>query len=224
MRAIIFFTVIFTTSILRADPGRIYTVPDPSSTGGIEGVFPVPVTHALAVDHNREHVYRAELGDGGKSFHFLHLPVGKYDLVFVDAGKTIYEGVLLGDPTDKLEAKSMENLKTRIDRSDAFFNVHLIHRMGTIAEHSYAFVERIRDRDTLTQAGLAMGNVRRLEIIQLDKAEDDWQLTETRHLYREEEPKRPNAIFMKHYFISDLGNIRVVDSVKKIPPITIPNS
>jgi len=67
-----------------------------------------------------------------------------------------------------------------------------------------------------------MGNVRRLEIVQLDQAEDDWQLTETRHIYREEEPKNPNATFMKHYYISDLGNVRVIDTIKKLPPISIP--
>lgn len=209
---------------IMADPGRIYTAPDPSATGGIEGVSPVRITHALAVDHERANVYRATVAEDGKSFSFSQLPVGKYDLVLVDAGKTIYEGLSLGDPADHLSPASMANLKKRIELSDAFFNTHSVHRMGTDPDHTYAFVERLRDRDTLTQAGVAMGNVRRLEIIQLDKADDDWQLTETRHIYREEEPKNPNAFFMKDYYISDLGNIRVVDSVKKLPPFTIPNS
>ena len=208
--------------LLHADNGRIYTQVDPSSTGGIEGAFPVPVTHAIAVDRERVHVYLGQVSEGGKTFKFSHLPVGKYDLVMVDAGRAVYEGIVLGDPSGHPSSVSMENLKKRIDVSDAFFNSHQIDRFGFAPAQAYAFVERLRNRDTLTQAGSAMGNVRRLEIVQLDQAEDDWQLTETRHIYREEEPKNPNATFMKHYYISDLGNVRVIDTIKKLPPISIP--
>ena len=167
------------------DPGRIYTAPDPSAKGGIEGKTSVSVTHALAVDHERVHVYRGQLSDGGKSYSFSNLPVGKYDVVLIDEGKTIYEGVNLGDPLPQLSEKSAANLKQRIAVADAFFNTHIIHRMGLIGDHVYAFVERLRDRATLTQAAIAMGNVSRIEIIDFQQADDDWQMTETRHIYRE---------------------------------------
>lgn len=208
----------------KGDPGRIYTAPDPSATGGIEGHSPVPVTHAMAVDHERVHVYRGKLSEGGKTFKFSNLPVGKYDIVLVDEGKTIWEGVNLGEPLPPLSEKSSANLKQRIAVADAFFNTHIVHRLGLLGDHSYAFVERLRDRDTLTQGGTIMGNVSRLEIIEFQQADDDWQMTETRHIYREEEPKKAGAPFMKHFYVSDLGNIRVVDSVKTLPPLTLPES
>jgi hypothetical protein len=213
-----------TSSIARAkgDPGRIYTAPDAAATGGIEGHSPVPVTHALALDHERVHVYRGKLSEGGKTFTFSNLPVGKYDIVLVDEGKIIWEGVNLGEPLPPLSEKSSANLKQRIAVADAFFNSHLVHRLGLLGDHSYAFVERLRDRDTLTQGGAIMGNVSRLEIIEFQQADDDWQMTETRHIYREEEPKKAGAPFMKHFYVSDLGNIRVVDTVKKLPLLTFP--
>lgn len=212
-------------SLLAAgNPGRIYTAPDPASPGGIEGRSPVPVTHALAVDRDRIHVYRGKLSDGGRKFSFEHLPVGKYDIVLVDEAKAIYEGVSLGGPTPALPANSMENLRKRVAAADAFFNRHQAHRIGFEGDHCYAFVERLRDRDTMTQGGAAMGNVTRLEIIDFQQAQDDWQMTETRHIYREEEPKKPGAPFMRHFHVSDLGNIRVVDSVKTLPPLTFPGS
>jgi hypothetical protein len=206
------------------DPGRIYTAPDPSANGGIEGKTPVSVTHALAVDHERLHVYRGKLSDGGRSFSFSNLPVGKYDIVLVDEGKTIWEGVNLGEPLPPLGEKSSANLKQRIAAADAFFNTHVVHRLGLLGDHSYAFVERLRDRNTLTQAGTSMGNVSRLEIIEFQQAEDDWQMTETRHIYREEEPKKQGAPFMKHFHVSELGNIRVIDTLKKLPPLAFPQS
>lgn len=205
------------------DPGRIYTQPDPSSTGGVEGNSPVPVTHALAVDHERLHVYRGKLSNGGKAFSFNNLPVGKYDIVLIDEAKTIYEGVNIGEPLPPMSEKSSANLKQRIAVADAFFNTHTVHRMGIVGDHCYALVERLRDRDTLTQGGKAMGNVSRLEIIEFQQADDDWQMTETRHIYREEETKKAGAPFMKHFFVSDLGNIRVVDTVKSLPPLSLPN-
>ena len=206
------------------DPCRIYTVPDLAAKGGIEGRFPVPVTHALAVDHERVHLYRGKLSDGGKAFHFDNLPVGKYDIVLVDEGKTIWEGATLGEALPPPGEKSAGNLAQRISLADAFFNRHIVHRMGLSGDHSYAFVERLRDRDALTQGGVGIGNVSRLEIIELQQAGDDWQMTETRHLYREEEPKKPGAPFMRHYNVSELGNIRVIDTVKKLPKLTIPQA
>jgi hypothetical protein len=206
------------------DPGRIYTVPDPAAKGGIEGHSPVPVTHAFAVDHERVHVYRGKLSDGGKAFRFDNLPVGKYDIVLVDEGKIIWEGATLGEALPPPGEKSAANLAQRISLAEAFFNRHIVHRLGLSGDHCYAFVERLRDLDALTQVAGAIGNVSRLEIIELQQAGDDWQMTDTRHLYREEEPKKPGAPFMRHYYVSDLGNIRVIDTVKKLPDLSFPQS
>jgi len=208
---------------LRADPGRIYTAPDPASPGGIEGSSPLPLTHALAVERGRLKVYRANLDSGGKAFRFPNLPVGKYDLVLISSGGIVFEGLDLGAPAGGLDPISRENLEKRISAADSFFNRHAAHRIGTTGDQSLIFVERIRDRTILKQSGATLdANLRRFEIIELARAADDWQMTTTRHIYREEDPVRTSPAFMKHFFVSTIGNLRVVDTVKQLGALALP--
>lgn len=207
------------------DTGRIYTPPDATASGGIEGTADIGLTHALAIDHERLRVYRAELTDVGKSFRFEHLPVGKYNLVLVTKGRAIYEGLALGDTPAKLPPVSSKNLATRVAVADSFFNRHLIHRIGIDGDRALVFAERIRDKPILKQSGEKLAdNLRRLEIIELEESADDWQMIATRHIYREEEPIEANPPFMKHCFVSGLGNIRVVDSVKQLGALSLPKN
>jgi hypothetical protein len=211
-------------SVCHADPGRIYTVPDPKDLGGIEGKTEIPLTHALAVDHERIHVYRAELTESGKSFRFGNLPVGKYDLVLVTQDHIVFEGLTLGDIPAEPDGTSRQNLQKRVVVADSFFNRSLVHRTGIRGDQTLLFVERIRDRQTLKQSGEKLGsNLRRLEIIELERAGDDWQISSTRHLYREEEPVREDPSFMKHFSVSGIGNLRVIDSVKQLGMLSLPS-
>jgi hypothetical protein len=165
-------------------------------------------------------IRQADLGDGGKTFQFLHLPVGKYDLVLVAAG-AVFEGLALGDPPDNPDPMSAQNLRTRIGAADSFFNRFAIHRTGLGGDQALAFVERVRDRLTLKQSGEKLdANLRRFEIIELTKAADDWQMATTRHIYREEETG--NTAFLKHFFVSAIGNLRVVDTVKQLGTLALP--
>ena len=210
-----------TTSL--ADQGRIYTKPDPASAGGIAGSADTELTHALAIDHERARVYHAELSGAEKAFRFEHLPVGKYDLVLVAKNRTVYEGLALGDSSPNPSPVSSKNLATRIAVADSFFNRHAVHRTGFEGDRALAFVERIRDRLILKQSGEKLdSNLRRLEIIELEQAADDWQMVTTRHIYREEEPVEKSPGFLRHFRISGLGNIRVVGSVKQLGTVTLP--
>lgn len=200
---------------------RIYSAPDPAASGGIKGSVNVTMTHALAVEHDRVHVYRGTLGDGNKSFRFDGLPTGKYDLVLVTTDGAVYEGLALGEEKRELPAGSMEHLKARVTAQDAFFNRALIHRVGFDGENALAFVERIRDKQILKQDATTLNaTLRRLEIIELAQAGDDWQVTTARHLYREEQP--PNGINnLKHGFVRELGNLRVVETPKDLGSIKL---
>ena len=53
-----------------AQAGRIYTKPDAEATGALVGRVGEELTHAIAVEHDRVRVYRAELSDGGRTFLF----------------------------------------------------------------------------------------------------------------------------------------------------------
>ena len=204
---------------------RIYTVPDPAATGGIRGSVGVVITHALAVNHDRIEVYRAEMSDGGKSFVFPHLPVGKYDLVLVGQEHIVYEGLNLGDekPPADLPPGSLEHLKTRVGAQDAFFNHFKIQRAGYDGANALLFVERTSDRQILRQDATKLNaTLRRLEIIELAQAADDWQVTTNRHLYREEQD--PHGIdFLQDAYLPELGNLRIIDSMKDLGTVRLPS-
>ena len=224
MKTLFLFLACFAAT-LRADPGRIYTAPNPSTPGGNEGKTTLTLTHALAVEHDRLHVYRAERGDDGKSFRFPHLPVGKYDLVLVAAGNKVLEGLWLGSPPGNPDPTSHQNLEKRVAVADSFFNRYTIFRTGTTGDQSLLFVERLRDRLAMQQSGEKLNaHVRRLEIIELARAADDWQMTTTRHIYREEIPLSPNPAHQQHFYVSTIENLRVVDSVKRLGTLSLPSN
>jgi len=199
-----------------AQPGRIYTKPDPKATGGIEGEVDAGLTHAIAVNRDREHVYLAQLSDEGRKFKFAGLPVGKYDLVLVSYDREMYEGLALGGDMASLSAISRKNYETRATKQDEFFNRSHVHLAGFDHDRILALVERLSTRKVLKGSGEALGkNLRRLEVLELQMAADDWQVAGTRHLYREGEPiGSTEPDFLRHEHVAELGNIRVINEVK----------
>lgn len=206
------------------EAGRIYTAPDPAASGGITGTLPAgELTHAMAVNSERVQVYRALPGADSRQFRFENLPVGKYDLVLVTKERQVFEGLRLGAAIAELPPTSRLNLETRIAKADAYFNRHIIHRCGIVNERILAFVERIRDRQILTQGGdVVNSNIRRLEVIELVQATDDWQMTQTRHIYRQYEPVEPSPPFLQSTYVPALSGIRVVTTMKELGTISVP--
>jgi len=206
-----------------AQAGRIYTAPDPAATGGLSGHVSQELTHALAVEHDRVRVFRADLDSNGRAFRFERLPVGKYDLVLFEKSGTVYEGLDLG-AAPSLPEPSAKNLDQRIALADGFFNRTHIHRIGISSDGDtlLAFVERYRANNVLTQSGEALGQmVRRFEIIELARANDDWQMTSSRHLYREGEPIPAQPQFRKTLNIPALGSLRVISTVNDLGEIVL---
>jgi len=207
-----------------AQAGRIYTKPEAADTGAILGRVDEELTHAVAVVHDRVHVYRAELSDEGRAFRFEHLPVGMYDLVLFTKSTVVYEGLALGAAANLPEA-SAKNLEKRVAVADGFFKTAKIHRTGVSAdgETLFAFVERYRVNNILKQSGEALNEmVRRFEVIELARAKDDWQMTSSRHIYREGEPIPANPQFRKAVNVSALGELRVVAAAKDLGEIPLP--
>lgn len=212
--------------------GRIYTAPDASATGGIEGkVEGVELGMCIAIesptiaaDPERIRVYRAVPDIGGddkkvvSTFKFTGLPTGKYDLVLIDRYRQMWEGILLGeDSSSKFTPTQQKNLTTRINVADTYWNQRVIHRIGVDGERVLVFVERLRVGLILKQSGEKFGGYqRRLEIVELHQAADDWQMARTRHFYRLGEPAETTTPFLKDIHVAALGGIRVVDSVKQL--------
>ena len=203
----------------------LYTKPAADANGGISGKVNAELTHALALNRDYTQCFRGDLSDGGKAFRISGLPTGKYDLICVTKNGTVFEGVELGEDGSKLPPVSLKNSEARIKKADAFFPKATIHRFGLIegGEKMMLFVERLRDTLILRQSGEKLdSNLRRLEVVELIKAKDDWQMLNTRHIYREEAPLVENMPFFTHKFVPELGNVRVIDSFKDLGSISLP--
>jgi hypothetical protein len=212
------------TGLLHAQTANLYTKPDAASPGGISGRVDKELTHAIALARDRTKCYRAELSDGGKAFKFPGLPTGKYDLVLVAKAGTVYEGLTLGAKAADITDEQKKHLAIRLNKADSFFNKWKLHRVGVEedGEKLICFIERLRDKEILKQSGeVLQASLRRFEVATLDKAADDWNFADTRHIYREEQPVGLLTP-LKHERIETLGNLRVIDAIKDIGSIALP--
>ncbi len=219
----ILFLLLALAGILQAQTANLYTKPDPAATGGIAGRVDKELTHAIALSRDRKSCYRAELAEGGKAFKFGGLPTGKYDLVLV--GKSsVYEGLALGAKAVELTDDQKKHVAIRLNKADNFFNKWKLHRAGVEedGEKLLCFIERMRDKEILKQSGeVLQSSLRRFEVATLNKANDDWDFADNRHIYREEQPLGTLSP-LKHEKVETLGNLRVIDVVKDIGNIVLP--
>jgi hypothetical protein len=203
-------------------PGRIYTKPAEADTGLITGsVKGAVLTHALAVERDRTRVFRAVLDGAGTGFRFEKLPVGRYDLLLVTRGNRVIEGLALG-PAPALPEERAQHLEKGVAKADSFFNRHFSHRAGIEGEIALVFVERIRDGQILRGSGEEIqACLRRLEIIELREADDEWQMVKTRHLFREETPKLKGIPFLSHQYLPALGGLRIAAAPRDLGVIDL---
>ncbi len=203
-------------------PGRIYTKAAEADTGNISGkVAGAVLTHALAVERDRTRVYLAALDGGGTGFRFDKLPVGRFDLVLVTKDGRVFEGLGIG-AADALTPDRAKHLEAGVAKADSFFNRHVIHRAGVTDDVALVFVERIRDKQILRGSGEEIdASLRRLEILEFQAAEDDWQMTRTRHLYREEAPRVSGIPFLTTHNLQSLGALRVATTPRDLGTIDL---
>jgi hypothetical protein len=223
-RLLVFLFSLVLAGTALAQTANLYTKPDSSAPGGISGSVDKELTHAIALSRDRVHCYKADLTNGGKSFRFTGLPTGKYDLMLVAKAGAVYENLTLGAKAAELTDKQKENVARRLDKADSFFNKWKLHRVGIEedGEKLVCFIERMRDKEILKQSGEKLGaNLRRFEVATLNKATDDWDFADTRHLYREEQPLG-TLTPLKHERVEALGNVRVIDAVKDLGSIALP--
>ena len=212
-------------TIALSQTANLYTKPVPGAAGGISGRVNVELTHAIALHRDRVSCYRAEISDGGQAFRFTGLPTGKYDLVLITKSGGVYEGLFLGESGDSMTGFMRQKLDERVLKADAFFNKAKLHRFGVTEDGNLclALVERMRDKLILKQSGETLNsNLRRFEIVDLAKATDNWQMMTSRHIFREETPVGEGMGFNDHRHLPDIGNLRVIDTVKDLGNIVLP--
>lgn len=206
-------------------PGRIDTQPASADAGIIAGkVKGAALTHAIAVERDRTRVYLATLAPDGSAFRFSNLPVGRFDLVLVTRDNRLIEGLGLGAAAE-LPPPRAAHLEQAVAKADSFFNRHRRHRTGCDGELALVLTERIRDATILRGSGEPLNAcLRRLEIIELRRADDDWQMVRTRHLYREETPRLNNIPFLSHLHQPALGGLRVAATPRDLGTLDLTKS
>ena len=215
--------LVLPSPVAQADgPGRIYTKPLSTDAGFISAkVNGAVLAHAIAVERDRSRVYLATLDPDGAGFRFPNLPVGRFDLVLVTKDNQVIEGLALGAAANLPPERAL-HLEQGVAKADSFFNRRVCHRTGIAGEVAWVFTERVRDGQILRGSGeeLAAG-LRRLEIIELHEAADDWQMVRTRHLYREETPRIKGIPFLTHRYLPALGGLRVAATPRDLGTIDL---
>lgn len=222
--------------VCRADAAmerrRLYTSPDPDSTGGITGkiINPgMPILEILAMppDHP-ELVYEGKvIGESRQGFLFENLPTSKYDL-FVIYENEFYEGLELSFVPDTLTDKDRKSIDYIVKASDPFFNKKIIHRVeGTTGRGNFArcVVTQYRDGPgTVTAYYEAMKgeNRRTFKLIWLKDVGVGWQVVQKRDLYPV--TAAMNLMTPTHHFSKVLSRIRVTDTVKDLGEISLGNN
>jgi hypothetical protein len=229
--------IAFGVSSLAADPPertRLYTAPDPASSGGLKGRITnpaAPIEQILAVPAaNIETVYQGEITGAKKdSFQFKGLPVGKYDLVVVFE-KAFYEGLKLTRGTSTITTDDLQKIETSIQKSEPFFPKKFIHRVEGESGRgnlSRAVITYFRDKGSELLLEQFEGKSNRpdfrrtFKLVILKDVGPGWQIVRARDLY----PvwMNPKAALPAHHFNSKLSDIRVADEIKDIGALDLSN-
>ena len=204
---------------------RLYTAPDPASTGGLKGRIAKPggpIEQILATPAaNPEAVYMGEItGPKKDGFQFKCLPVGKYDLlvIYPDA---FYEGLQLDREKSTLTPEDLQKIEATIQKSEPFFLKKVIHRVegetgrGNVSRCICTYL-RDKGSELLMETfngKSSRGDFRRTyKLVMLKDVGPGWQITRARDLYPVwTDPKHQ---LPEHHFSGQLSEIRVADEVK----------
>ena len=200
----------------------LYTPPDPSATGGLHLISPLPLEFAFAIpESNQEYVYKGTIGADQKDISFSGLPVSKYDLVLVTKDR-FYEGISLNRDENSLTPQDLTSIEEILSRSVPFMNVKRTEAVkGTPGDNGQAtaLVQWMRaGGNLLNQNGdMMVGHqIRSLRLAFLADVGPGWQVTGTREIIRTDVfPDMLHGLLGVTY-VDNLNGIRVVDSVKDI--------
>lgn len=211
---------------------RLYTPPDLSSTGGIEGRIgrpDNPIEQILAIPPDApEKVYQGRIGRADQQrFRFEGLPMRTYDLVVIykDA---FFEGLQLQRGESTLTEEDTAKIHAGIQKSEPYFPHKIIHRLegeagrGNIARGicTYYLDRKSALLFNTHQGGFSRDDPRRtFKLVILKDVGPGWQIVRSRDLY----PKwvTPGTMTPTHAFRKQLSRIRVADSVKDLGDIDL---
>lgn len=211
---------------------RLYTAPDASSPGGIQGRIArpsKPIKQILAIPSDAPRfVYEGIVTrSDGRGFRFEGLPMRKYDLVVIYEN-AFFEGLQLHRGASTLTDSDVEKIEATVQKSEPYFPYKIRHRLqgttgrGNTARGIYTYYLD-RKSDLLFneyQGGWTRDDPRRtFKLVILKDVGPGWQIVRARDLY-------PAWVTMgtlrpKHHFRKQLSRIRVADSVKDLGDIDL---
>ncbi len=207
------------------DPGRnhLYTTPDPSAEGGIQGRIAspsLPLESVLAIPADEPRfVYEASIPDDSRrSFYFKGLPMRKYDLIVIYTDR-FYEGLRLHRDPNTLTAEDRKKIKDTVDAMEPYFKKKFIHRLeGTTGRGNVARALCTFLRDTGSAEG-HWEHRRTFKLILFKDVGPGWQVVRARDLFPVSfEPGKP---LPRHNYSEALSGIRVTRSIKDLGEIKL---
>lgn len=205
---------------------KLYTKPDPSSSGGISGTIVSPpgkIWQILAIPPDTPRFcYKGTVsGSQGHTFHFSGLPMGKYNLLVVYE-KAFYEGLRLHRDRNTLTTTDRRQIEATIRKSEPFFKKKIIHRLeGTTGRGNFSrcICTYLRNAESETYSGATGGFRRTFKIVILKQVGPGWQIVRSRDLFPL--TVRPENGTPQHYYRKALSGIRVADYVKELGEIKL---
>jgi len=202
--------------VLLACLGAKFHDTPPGGGGGITlAVQPIDdLEEAFVVDATEYKAYVASIDRAAGQVAIRGLPPGKYDFLLKFRDK-VFEGITLDVPKgyEPLPSKAREGIEKVVWQEEDYFHIKTIARMGGNRERVKALVEHVRTRKTFEPSGQVMEGliVRRIDLTELRKTGEIWQIKIKRHLFREERKKGGPGTTLTFHYVPALGGIRVGD-------------
>ena len=205
---------------------KFHDSPDEGLGGGITAIVsPIEqLEEVVVIEPTELRAYVAQIDRGAGRFRLQGIAPGKYDLL-LRFRRVIVEGVRLDVPggSEKLSAADRRGIEHITWISDDYFNDKTIVRMRGNDKRATLLVQQLRDLKTYRPDGSVMQGmlIRRIELTEMQKTGKIWSIRRTRHLFREERPKRERGSKPDFLYARGLGGIRVGDQVVELPVIRL---
>jgi len=210
---------------------KLYTAPDAGDPGGLRGrvakhkekligAFAIPAGELVRV-------YKATLSPDGHAFEFNNLPTAKFDLLLLFPG-AFYEGITLSRAASTLVTNDWKSILGILGKSEPFYEIKRIQRMeGASGTTGWAqgVVQEVRERPVTLQDATVHTDIqiRAIKLVRFENVGPAWQLLVTREIARQEVAGQEHRGLLPHGFCPDLlGNLRVVDTVKDLGLLDLP--
>lgn len=196
--------------------------------GGITGVVPpaCKLQAVIALEPYELKVYTARIEAGTGRFTFRGLPAGEYDLLIKTEGRC-HEGITLDMEEDEDEDDGTargapsralcREVRPFIMDTEDYFDLKQIVRVAGTDQRARAFVVQTRTKHVVDPGGTPIdARIRRFDLVDLVKTRKVWQIPTSRHLLRQEVPRRSKDIGIKLVHCPSLGGLLVGERTRDL--------